>query len=106
MICDIQSEHGSTTKFLNLIDSLYSIPTQGGTQMKTGEILVIKEDKLLVLSNNRYYIVKGEGEVGDKVEFDIDKALPMPSYLFAIAAIEDEDLEQTMKFIKSEWFKD
>jgi hypothetical protein len=74
--------------------------------MKIGEILVVKDDKLLVLNNNRYYIVKGHGEVGDQVEFDLEKALPMPSYLFAIAAIEDEDLEQTMKFIKSEWFKD
>ena len=74
--------------------------------MKIGEILVVKDDKLLVLNNNRYYIVKGHGEVGDQVEFDLEKALPMPSYLFAIAAIEEEDLEQTMKFIKSEWFKD
>ncbi len=74
--------------------------------MKIGEILVVKDDKLLVLNNNRYYIVKGQGEVGGQVEFDLEKALPMPSYLFAIAAIEDEDLEQTMKFIKSEWFKD
>lgn len=74
--------------------------------MKIGEILVVKDDKLLVLNNNRYYIVKGQGEVGDQVEFDLEKALPMPSYLFAIAAIEEEDLEQTMKFIKSEWFKD
>jgi aminopeptidase N len=74
--------------------------------MKIGEILVVKDDKLLVLNNNRYYIVKGHGKVGDQVEFDLEKALPMPSYLFAIAAIEYEDLEQTMKFIKSEWFKD
>ncbi len=74
--------------------------------MKTGDILVVKGDKILVVSNNRYYIVKSKGKVGDKVEFNMDEALAMPSYLFAIAALEEEDLEQTIKFIKSEWFKD
>lgn len=73
--------------------------------MKQGNILVVKDDKLLILSDNCYYIVKGKGHVGDPYEFDETKSLPMPSYLFAIAAIEDGDLDNTMKFIQSEWFK-
>jgi hypothetical protein len=73
--------------------------------MKKGNILIVKDDKLLILSDNSYYIVKGKGHVGDRIEFDVDSSLPMPSYLFAIAAIEDGNLDETMKFIQSEWFK-
>ncbi len=73
--------------------------------MKKGNILIVKDDKLLVLSDNCYYIVKGKGHVGDLLEFDLQTSLAMPSYLFAIAAIEDGDLDNTMKFIQTEWFK-
>ena len=73
--------------------------------MKKGNILVVRDDKLLLSSDNNYYIVKGKGHVGDVIEFDPEHALAMPSYLFAIAAIEDDNLESTMKFIQSEWFK-
>lgn len=73
--------------------------------MKKGKIIVGKEDKVLLVSDNCYYIVKGNGKLGDEVDFDEKKALSMPSYLFAIAAIEDPDLDNTMKFIQSEWFK-
>lgn len=73
--------------------------------MKNGNVLIVKDDKLLVLSENCYYIVKGKAHVGDRIEFDLSNALAMPSYLFAIAAIEDGDLDNTMKFIQTEWFK-
>lgn len=73
--------------------------------MKKGKVIVEKEDKVLLVSNNCYYIVKGSGKVGDEVDFDDKKSLSMPSYLFAIAAIEDPNLDDTMKFIQSEWFK-
>ncbi len=73
--------------------------------MKNGNVLIVKDDKMLLLSENRYYIVKGKNHVGENVQFDSSTALPMPSYLFAIAAIEDENLDNTMKFIQSEWFK-
>lgn len=78
----------------------------GEHRMKTGEILVVKDDKLLILSDNHYFIIKGKGSAASTVEFDPEQALPMPSYLFAIAAIEDENLDNTMQFIKSQWFKD
>ena len=73
--------------------------------MRKGNILIVKDDKLLVLSDNCYYIVKGKGHVGDTIEIDLSTSLAMPSYLFAIAAIEDSDLDNTMKFIQTEWFK-
>lgn len=69
-----------------------------------GNILVVKDNKLLLLANNRYYIVYGEGHVGDDIEFDPDQALQMPSYLFAIAAMEEENLDDTLDFIKTKWF--
>lgn len=70
-----------------------------------GTVLMVKEGKLLVLSNNKYYIVKGETNDGDIVEFERDDALPMPSYMFAIAAMEEENLDDTLDFIQNQWFK-
>lgn len=70
-----------------------------------GTVLMVKEGKLLVLSNNKYYIVKGEANDGDIVEFERDDALPMPSYMFAIAAMEEENLDDTLDFIQNQWFK-
>ena len=34
-----------------------------------GTVLTVKDGKLLVLSENKYYIVKGEANDGDIVEF-------------------------------------
>lgn len=70
-----------------------------------GTVLMVKEGKLLVLSNNKYYIVKGEANDGDIVEFEREDALPMPSYMFAIAAMEEENLDDTLDFIQNQWFK-
>ena len=42
--------------------------------------------------------------IGDDVDFDPEKALAMPSYLFAIAAMEEENLDETLDFIQSKWF--
>ncbi len=72
--------------------------------MEKGNVLLKRDDKLLVLSRNRYYIVKGEGQMGSDVEFNEKDALPMPSYLFAIAAMEEENLDDTLNFIHEQWF--
>jgi len=69
-----------------------------------GTVLMSKDGKLLLLSDNRYFIAKGEAQNGDEVEFDSDDALPMPSYMFAIAAMEEENLDDTLDFIQSKWF--
>lgn len=72
--------------------------------MTKGTVLMTKDDKLLLLSKNKYYIAKGEANCGDVIEFDIDSSLPMPSYMFAIAAMEEENLDETLDFIQSNWF--
>ena len=70
-----------------------------------GTVLMVKDGKLLLLSSNRYYIAKGKANDGDVVEFEADHALPMPSYMFAIAAMEEENLDDTLDFIHAKWFK-
>lgn len=72
--------------------------------MEKGNVLLKRDDKLLVLSHNRYYIVKGEGQAGNDIEFNEKDALAMPSYLFAIAAMEEENLDKTLDFIHEQWF--
>ncbi|MCI1734733.1 MAG: hypothetical protein LKM30_03255 [Bacilli bacterium] len=69
-----------------------------------GTVLMVKDGKLLLLANNKYYIAKGDANNGDVVEFENDDALPMPSYMFAIAAMEEENLDDTLDFIQSKWF--
>lgn len=70
-----------------------------------GTILLSRQDKILLLSDsNKYYIVKGDGERGKYVEFEEDESLPMPSYMFAIAAMEEDDLKETLSFIQDKWF--
>lgn len=69
-----------------------------------GTILMERDGKLLLLSKNKYYIVKGTGKEGDIAEFDIDQSLPMPSYMFAIAAMEEDNLDETLDFIQEKWF--
>ncbi len=63
-----------------------------------------KDGKLFLLSDNKYYIAKGEGDNGDEFVFEGNDALPMPSYMFAIAAMEEENLDDTLDFIQSKWF--
>ncbi|MDY5650198.1 MAG: hypothetical protein SPK64_04080 [Candidatus Enterosoma sp.] len=71
----------------------------------TGTVLQTKDEKLLVLANNKYYILKGDESAGDSITFDESQALIMPSYLFAIAALEEDNLTDTLKFIKNQWYK-
>ncbi len=70
-----------------------------------GKVLLTRNHKALVLADNKYYIVKDKDfSIDDEVVFEVKDALLMPSYLFAIAAIEEEDLDDTLDFIQSEWF--
>ena len=72
--------------------------------MTKGNVVRTKGGKVLVLADNKYYIVKGNGELGSDIEFDEQKSLPMPSYLFAIATREEENLDDTLDFIQTQWF--
>lgn len=76
--------------------------------MINGEVLIIKGKNALVYGGEKYYIVVNEGDgykVGEKVSFSPENALQMPSYLFAIAALEEDDLDSTLDFINSKWFR-
>lgn len=72
--------------------------------MMEGTVLLAKDNKLLVLSGQDYYILRGEEKRGDVVSFEPEKALIMPSYLFAIAAMEEDNLDETLDFIRNKWF--
>ena len=72
--------------------------------MTKGNVVRTKGGKVLVLADNKYYIVKGNGELGSEIEFDEQKSLPMPSYLVAIATREEENLDNTLDFIQTQWF--
>ena len=72
--------------------------------MTKGNVVRTKGGKVLVLADNKYYIVKGNGELGSEIEFDEQKSLPMPSYLFAIVTREEENLDDTLDFIQTQWF--
>ena len=70
-----------------------------------GAVVLVKDGKLLILSENKYYVTKGKANEGDIVEFEVNDSLPMPSYMFAIAAMEEENLDDTLDFIQNQWFK-
>lgn len=73
-----------------------------------GSVLSISGNKELVLVNGRnYYILRGRKDhEGDVISFLEKDSLPMPSYMFAIAAMSDPDLDSTLDQIKERWFGD
>ena len=73
-------------------------------EKQIGGVLASYYNKTLLISNNRYYIIKGSNKVGSEIEFDTSDAIPMPSYMFAIAAMNEEDLDSTLDYIHSKWF--
>ncbi len=72
--------------------------------MIKGTVLMTKGEKLLLLADNRYFISKGSAKCGDTIDFDPKMALSMPSYMFAVAAMEEENLDETLDFIQDNWF--
>lgn len=74
-------------------------------EIRKGSVLASYYGKTLIISDNKYYILKGQNPVGEVIEFDADTALPMPSYMFAIAAMNEQDLDSALDYIHSEWFK-
>lgn len=61
------------------------------------------EKSLIEVEEGRYYIVKGLNPIGETISLDPANALLMPSFLFALAAMNEEDLTGTLEFIKSNW---
>lgn len=75
----------------------------------TGTVLAVSGNKTLVLvKGNEYYLLRNRvnDHINDTVEFRSADALPMPSYLFAIAALEEPDLDATLDRIRTKWFGD
>ncbi len=75
----------------------------------TGTVLAVSGNKTLVLvKGNEYYLLRNRvnDHINDTVEFRAADALPMPSYLFAIAALEEPDLDATLDRIRTKWFGD
>ena len=73
-----------------------------------GTVLSVKGSKSMVLSeDNRYFVIldRVDDYVGEKIKFDFDKVLLMPSYLYAVAAMAEDDLSGTLDSIKENWFK-
>lgn len=69
-------------------------------------VLMTRNNKMLVLSeDNQYFILEGASFQGEYIQFEEGKALPMPSYLFGIAALEEDNFGKTLDFIKNKWIK-
>lgn len=70
-----------------------------------GMVIQIEGTKALLLVDSRiYYIIVNKNyHEGDIVEFFASKSLPMPSYMFAIAAMSETDLDATLDDIKKRW---
>lgn len=78
-------------------------------QKLMGTVLAISKNKVLVLVNGHdYYLIRNcvSGKVNEELTFNVKDSLPMPSYLFAIAALEDSNLDDTLNDIKTKWFGD
>lgn len=72
-----------------------------------GTVLSTSGSKTLVLVNGRmYYVLRNRKNdyVGETLEFEEKDSLPMPSYMFAIAAMAEPDLDSTLEQIKERWY--
>lgn len=72
-----------------------------------GTVLSTSGSKTLVLVDGRmYYVLRNRKNdyVGENLEFDEKESLPMPSYMFAIAAMAEPDLDSTLDQIKDRWY--
>ncbi len=70
-----------------------------------GIVLQTNKDKCVVKAGNEFYLLTNVNKkVDEKIEFDSSDALIMPSFMFAIAALNEEDLSNTLDFIQSKWF--
>lgn len=70
-----------------------------------GRVVASYYGKTLIQSDdNKYYIIHETHHVGDIISVHLNKALEMPSFMFAMAAMNEEDLDDTLSFIKDKWF--
>ena len=73
-----------------------------------GVVLSVKGTKSLILSEDNHYYVAFDrvaDYIGEKISVNKDKTLFMPSYLYAVATMAEDDLNNTLDKIKENWFK-
>ena len=73
-----------------------------------GVVLSVKGTKSLILSEDNHYYVAFDrvaDYIGVKISVNKDKTLFMPSYLYAVATMAEDDLNNTLDKIKENWFK-
>ena len=70
-----------------------------------GTVLGSYYGKSLVIADNKYFILKGQNAVDSEVSFAEGDALPMPSYMFGMAALNEQDLDSALDYIHKKWYK-
>ena len=76
-------------------------------KMIKGTVLSTSGSKTLDLVDGKmYYVLRNRKNdyVGQTLEFSENDSLPMPSYMFAIAAMAEPDLDSTLDQIKNRWY--
>lgn len=73
-----------------------------------GSVLYTVGSRALVIVNSKYYVLLDcdGAEAGTTVRFKAEESLPMPSYLFAVATMQEPDIGKALEEIRSHWFKD
>ena len=73
-------------------------------KMIKGTVLSTSGSK--TLDGKMYYVLRNRKNdyVGQTLEFSENDSLPMPSYMFAIAAMAEPDLDSTLDQIKNRWY--
>lgn len=72
-----------------------------------GIVLSVKGTKSLILSeDNKYYVAfdRHTDYIGAKISVNKENTLFMPSYLYAVATMSEDDLSGTLDKIKENWF--
>ncbi len=69
-----------------------------------GHVICSYYGKSLLQNGKNYYVVSRYMTPGEDVFFNLNEAIPMPSYMFALAAMQEEDLTDALKFIRKNWF--
>lgn len=75
-------------------------------EKRTGKVIESYYGKSLVQSGNHFFIIKQEMKPGTEVSFNREDGIEMPSLMFAMAAMNESDLDKTFDFIKDNWFND
>lgn len=74
--------------------------------MKMVKVLIpnIKGRAIIQDGQGNLFIINSLGYfTGQEMQYDMSKAIPMPSLLFAITVLQEDNFEGTIEFIKKNW---